>query len=87
MATTATTIAARDLQPLPRAERRDRRTAAERTPQVPVTVWYRVGDDERSADVKVGRGGWFDDYRNALARLIGDDTAAKAVIVAVEPTR
>lgn len=61
-------------EPLPRADVRDRRTRAQRTPQVPVSVTVRVrnGEGTRIAtlEVLVGIGGWSGDERAAAARAL-----------------
>lgn len=68
---------------LPRTDRRDRRTAAQRAPQVPVSVHFRVGSGPvQYADTKVGIGGWAGDTANALARQL--DVPAAAIVVVSE---
>lgn len=65
---------------LPRAERRDRRTIAQRTPQIDVTVWVRVDGAERKLHIAVGVGGWAQDVENAAARELGIPAAALTVV-------
>ena len=69
--------------PLPRIDRRDRRTAAQRMPQVPVTVWARVAGVEHKAHTAVGVGGWHYDADNAAAREL-DVPADALTVVAVQ---
>ena len=69
--------------PLPRTERRDRRTRSERMPQVPVTLDVRLPDEtEVTVHTAVGVGGWFGDHANAAARELGLDADEITVVCA-----
>lgn len=69
--------------PLPRIARKDRRTVAQRMPQVPVTVWARIAGVERKVHTAVGLGGWHYDADNAAALAL-DVPAGALVVVAVQ---
>lgn len=60
---------------LPRIDRRDRRTVAQRTPQTPVTVWVRAAGVtvEQMVHTAVGVGGWSSDALHAAARELDVD--------------
>jgi hypothetical protein len=66
--------------PLPRADRRDRRTIAQRTPQAPVTVWVHAEGIERKLHVAVGTGGWAQDAENAAACALNLPAEALTVV-------
>lgn len=59
--------------PLPRAHRNDRRTAAQRTPHIPVTIWVRTGQHAQKVHTAVGDGGWSGDATHAAARALNLD--------------
>jgi NAD(P)H-hydrate repair Nnr-like enzyme with NAD(P)H-hydrate epimerase domain len=71
--------------PLPRIDARDTRTIAERTPQIPATVWVvLVGESyEVKVHTLVGTGGWASDAREAAAREL-DAEPWEITVVAVQ---
>ena len=71
---------------LPRIDPRDRRTAAQRAPQIPVTVWVRRADNSGEGlrvHTMVGTGGWDSDALYAAARYLGIP-AEQITVVAVQ---
>ena len=66
--------------PLPRIDRRDRRTVAQRMPQVSVTVWARIAGVEHKLHTAVGVGGWHYDADHAAALALGVPAAALTVV-------
>lgn len=70
---------------LPKATARDNRTAAQRKPQTPVTVWVRILGEtgEEKVHTAVGTGGWAEDALNAAVRAL-DIPAEEITVVAVQ---
>ena len=67
---------------LPRIDSRDRRTVAQRLPQIPVTVWVRAAGVtvEQKVHAAVGVGGWDSDALHAAARELGVSTDELTVV-------